>query len=632
MPEMKASPRSSVLGMIADALTKARETGNRANLPILGGLGDLLIGKVPDEINEWSYGNAPLRVTGGGTGSLIPQLKQGRAESLADTVLNGPGMGQAVRAAPKILTGALNRMAENSAPMLIRQAGAVKPRGGNWLYNDGLRWLEDLQKNAPGIRNLKSQEQLNFEAANPAYGALNKWVRGPLTNYTKRDLGTATDPLLDLADQGIFTADANTLLDPQRWMLQNARANREAGGFNKLGLVDTGGYKKGWEDLTDAMVQPFKKKEIEHNLGPYLEEFKASEPGFDKIPADAVVHQFAGDEAPYHLGFDTLTNMLERGLTQHEGLPPGLRLKPEDLQQMGMEKAVRYMHDVRNFDKATEKEATLKAMEAAGKQGKLIKEYPTGHRLVDLMRPEALDEQMMSSIRQNADGTFSPVDGQGNIIKRMEMMNGRPVDVKEYTPEDAYLGGMLANEGNLMQHCVGGYCDDVSKGYAKIYSVRDAKGEPHVTIEALPGGQYTQEQYNEVLRAAKDMGYPTDEQAILEQYNMLPPGKETPARITQIFGKQNTAPKDEYLPVIQDFIRSGNYRLDDEVAKNAGLIPYKGRYVTQEELKPLLDVNNGPVDYDAIDAWQTHVIDNGNIQFKDGGLIEDNDFAMPGHF
>ena len=41
----------------------------------------------------------------------------------------------------------------------------------------------------------------------------------------------------------------------------------------------------------------------------------------------------------------------------------------------------------------------------------------------------------------------------------------------------------LALEGELMGHCVGGYCDTVSNGNSTIFSLRDPKGHPHVTIE-----------------------------------------------------------------------------------------------------------------------------------------------------
>ena len=45
-------------------------------------------------------------------------------------------------------------------------------------------------------------------------------------------------------------------------------------------------------------------------------------------------------------------------------------------------------------------------------------------------------------------------------------------------PDDAKL------EGQLMGHCVGGYCEMIRSGNTYIYSLRDPKGQPHVTLEA----------------------------------------------------------------------------------------------------------------------------------------------------
>lgn len=57
------------------------------------------------------------------------------------------------------------------------------------------------------------------------------------------------------------------------------------------------------------------------------------------------------------------------------------------------------------------------------------------------------------------------------------LKNMQWVDVK--TPE------ALTLEGNLMGHCVGGpsYLEAVKKGVTKIYSLRDQRGVPHVTVE-----------------------------------------------------------------------------------------------------------------------------------------------------
>jgi hypothetical protein len=45
------------------------------------------------------------------------------------------------------------------------------------------------------------------------------------------------------------------------------------------------------------------------------------------------------------------------------------------------------------------------------------------------------------------------------------------------TPND------LKAEGNMMNHCVGTYCDDVASGKTRIFSLRDPQNHPHVTIE-----------------------------------------------------------------------------------------------------------------------------------------------------
>lgn len=109
----------------------------------------------------------------------------------------------------------------------------------------------------------------------------------------------------------------------------------------------------------------------------------------------------------------------------------------------------------------------------------------------------------------------------------------------------------LGAEGDAMGHCVGGYCDDVLSRGTKIYSLRDAKGRPHVTIEVRPGR-------NDV-RAL--------EEAVRQQ--LSEPFVPAP-EIVQIKGKGNAAPVADYLPFVQDFVRSGKWgRVGD--LRNTGL-------------------------------------------------------------
>lgn len=53
----------------------------------------------------------------------------------------------------------------------------------------------------------------------------------------------------------------------------------------------------------------------------------------------------------------------------------------------------------------------------------------------------------------------------------------------------------LGAEGEVMQHCVGEYCPQVAAGETIIYSLRDPKGRPHVTMETREGfGRFLQVQ------------------------------------------------------------------------------------------------------------------------------------------
>ena len=96
-----------------------------------------------------------------------------------------------------------------------------------------------------------------------------------------------------------------------------------------------------------------------------------------------------------------------------------------------------------------------------------------------------------------------------------------------------------------MGHCVGGYCADVFAGDTKIYSLRDPKGRSHVTVE--------------VGQRAKRV------------FNRKPTSDEITTDILQIKGKQNRAPNSEYLPYVQDFVRSGKWGEVQDL-QNTGLI------------------------------------------------------------
>jgi hypothetical protein len=115
----------------------------------------------------------------------------------------------------------------------------------------------------------------------------------------------------------------------------------------------------------------------------------------------------------------------------------------------------------------------------------------------------------------------------------------------------------------------------VVEGRSRIYSLRDKKGQPHVTIEVKPASQRIAPRHEEILAEMKASGVDTgslSESAYDAAYEQaLQRVKQSrPPEIVQIKGKGNKAPKEDYLPAVQDFIRSGNWSSVGDL-QNTGL-------------------------------------------------------------
>ena len=99
-----------------------------------------------------------------------------------------------------------------------------------------------------------------------------------------------------------------------------------------------------------------------------------------------------------------------------------------------------------------------------------------------------------------------------------------------YTIQELRTAPELKAEGEVMQHCVGSYCEQVAGGESRIYSLRDAHGNPHVTMEW---------QVDQTI---------PDDAVTGERMPLL-------GHFVQIYGKQNDPPAEKYKPYVQQFIR-----------------------------------------------------------------------------
>ena len=510
------------------------------------------------------------------------------------------------------------------------QSNVVKPYGGNWLgggeklgipEND----LRRLKRNTAGgndpvvmLRHMN--ERYTPEAlANMQEGsrrftmdsieqlekdvALNNWVDRNLTNYVKKEMGTPDDPVRKLAEEGIIHTPLREDLDRMEYL----QAIRKAEGYPAEGMGKSA-LAKQWENLADDAIRvtkagkiqemadisakldqartemndhlkkldqdflvrmgehvgnkDFNPKEVEMlmkmppiqkaeilgdtkfaELKENLYNLMAREQGFEKRAGE--LNPFVAKLDPetrlysggvYDLGFDHILDVLREDVNSG-------RIRPDQLNKVSMEQAVRrtFEYDQELAKKMAEARLTARA------ELPVYKDYPEeGYRWVQLTRP----------------GDFAAEsDAMGHSVRGYEPPKGSD-DWTEGSGDSGYGG-----------YGLGGW-NAIKRGDAKVYSLVDSKGEPHVTIEV---GAYKGQ-----LRPDDLIPY---KEAALEEAKKLPNGytdydvrdieirmakENMPAFINQIKGKQNAKPKSEYLPFVRDFVQGGNWS-DVRDFQNTGL-------------------------------------------------------------
>ena len=521
--------------------------------------------------------------------------------------------------------------------------GVIKGKGGNWLTGSVENALEPLKRTYQRGGNPFSQEQVDFIRANPEAAALNKWIEGPLTKYVKRDMATPEDPVRTLAEQGILHIPEQ-VTSPSL----NARFLRslhysgqvpkgtpfeqwEAGAKQAQEGVAKSDLAKQWENLSDSSLDA---ESIASYLDPDTYFHAKQEPWMQTANPDASVFRIKGQpkwlNRPEYvagdLGFDHLTDELANALNPESGLPRNLLLTPEQMQQMGMEKAVRHVADINTWRAAQKAEADL--ARSQNPATRLHKEYPEnnplGLRWVELQAPREAPEDILASLPEADRARYQRYIESGDTP--VEAMRGAMGDDN---PLVNSLKDALKYEGDTMGHCVGGYCDDVLSGRSRIFSLRDAKGQPHVTIEAGPPRTVKHDEVIEELKKNPNFDK-MSEQEYTDAYEkaLVDLAPSRPARIVQIKGKANQAPKGDYLPFVQDFVKSGKW-YDVGDLKNAGM--WKNRHTGEYHTLKELEGNEALQDIYA----SRNLDENGNWigGYARGGRIEtEDDFAYPGMF
>jgi len=428
--------------------------------------------------------------------------------------------------------------------------GIIKAKGGNWLTGS----VEDA------LKGLKTNAHL-FPDAKPSQLALDNWIEGPLTKYVKRDMATEGDPVRKLADQDIlhFAPDWVPVGDLSRGQAAGITGGKLGQRLGKTRLAQD------WEDLTDQGIDQMRAGEVTGN-GPIAQANQWAK----KLEYDSPVYGLEKD-IPEQWGFTHLTDELRNALNPESGLPRNLLLTPEQMQQMGMEKAVRHVDAINKWRAAQQVEANAKL---AGDHPAVhkVREYnennPKGLRWVEITQPEVKLEEGWKVAPQGGSGLFEVVDDIGRQ-RSVGATEQEAIGLLNRKERQQLLADQLKYEGDTMGHCVGGYCDDVASGRSRIFSLRDAKGEPHVTIETQPRNDWKNDLFeasrrgnaidemfgdraSEIRKAFNESPFNNIQQFLEKNPEYLPQKQN----IIQIKGKANRRPNDEYLPFVQDFVKN----------------------------------------------------------------------------
>jgi hypothetical protein len=560
----------------------------------------------------------------------VPRISEARPETegfeTAGQFVQAPKqVAQTVTKAAKAAAPATKEMLEQAfqkaqeSGMLAGPAYAVKPTGGQWLggYKGNPRQidvrnaptatspealqsyqdrLEDAQRAAKEYTEMTGMEptqtmtdrvrgmQMDVNRLEQEE-AVRRWVDSNLNNYVRKQMGTPDDPVRKLADEGVLHMPYQDV-----GLMQQTLDQRKAAGFPEEGFATTD-LGRMWETLTDSSIKQIEAGKLADpeymlNIGRKYENENKNFGRPGAIPESELLtpqqarevrnfpfatHKIARDSMmennPWLAKVDPSTPIyglapsrgdgpanIERALgldhivdVLKEDLAAG-RLRPEQLSKMSMEQAVRR---TAAYD-AERAAAMAKATAEDMKNLTVAQEFDDGYKMVQLDKPGQFAKES---------------DRMGHSVRGYEPREGSE-DWIEAAGNSGYSG-----------YGHGGW-DAIKGGEAQVFSLRDAKNNPHVTIEVGKPDLHPrdwlfnlpEEQATNIL-AQMPTGASLDNTANFVRN--LPEFQEARKAqlgvITQIKGKQNAAPNEDYLPMIQKFIRDGNYVVSGDL-RNADMV------------------------------------------------------------
>lgn len=552
----------------------------------------------------------------------------------------------AKEAAPYAANQAVNLMEKYGVSPTMN---VVKPKGGNWIYSDnstqGLRrtnvgggddleetaqrlnerWtpqaLEDLRAKSPDL----AQNTENAINSNKRKISINKWINTKLNNYIKNEMATPEDPVR-LGMERRFE-EAQRIKEANDKKLANIKAvidKRKAEG--KDVTLSQRDYEAAKEKADEENL--FANKSITHMTAPFDYGWDAHNEGMS-LPRDELLKQKRANAGFPREGMtkghhaSTLWEMLSDEAVKNN---PASLFVDEVLNKESRNKGIQTVIDHNSWiAKVAEKDPNTpiyyvsstdvshdlefrhmvdELQEALNPNSVLPQNLKITEKDLEKMTVDdvsALSGKIsawrdIQKVKADKDIANNPAT---HTFKEYTENNPKGLSWKQikrpegYSPEEQekYVRAATQYEGDVMRHCVGGsgHCDPLLDGEVEIYTLRDAKGEPHVTIEVsakpdprakgnTPKDFYLSLPMEEMAKVppmprvtnSTDMEQVQWNRKIAQSAQYRDWLSTRPKNIEEIKGKGNKKPNDEYLPFVQDFIRSGQWGAIADIS-NTGL-------------------------------------------------------------
>jgi hypothetical protein len=465
----------------------------------------------------------PLSYSVSGAGRGIKKIGQFVGKGLAEQVQTGRGI--------------IGRNVMNPRMNVIKDPGGMLV-GGERDLDEALLNMKKTERPNPTGRYTPNTIFTDDVEKDPNAVALNSWIDTKVRKYIRNQAGSEADPILKTIESGVEhnfqPAGGNTKYSQK---IKRASVGKPEEGIAKTDLG------KEWEYKVDSIFHPSssakvkailnnpniddaRKKSmlrVEHDLPIQTDADYEAIKLINEIP-DKNVYDLNTTGLTQKLGLDHVSDVL------YEDLMSG-KLTPAQLNQMSIEKAIR-----RAAEYDAEKAKAMAKANASSVEGMPIpKQYDDGYKWVELKH-----------------------------------------DTDPKRTEKA-----LKSEGEMMGHCVGGYCPDVESGDIKIYSLRGPDGKSHVTIEARPQFSMTLWRNSNMDLISRDpelmkldvnmrsldddhkygrqmteRDYVREMTKEMKKRNINPVEPPSYMELHQVKGKQNKRPDEKYQNYISDFVKN----------------------------------------------------------------------------